>query len=59
MIYFWDPGLRSFINKYHPRHAFVINLGFKDSLTLGNTEIHFLPYTDLVTEAIPGFPESI
>ena len=37
-------SMRSFINKYHPRWAFVVNLKLEDSVKIGETEVIFLPF---------------
>lgn len=37
-------SLRSFINQYKPKHAFVIHLGDKFETQIGKTTAHFLPY---------------
>lgn len=36
-------SLRSFVGKYHPQKAFVVNLGLEKTLTVNKTKIHFLP----------------
>jgi predicted AAA+ superfamily ATPase len=40
-------SLRSFIARYQPEMAWVINLELKEKINLDNTEIHFLPFWDL------------
>jgi predicted AAA+ superfamily ATPase len=40
-------SLRSFIARYQPEVAWVINLELKEKVNLDNTEIHFLPFWDL------------
>jgi len=40
-------SLRSFITRYQPEMAWVINLELKEKINLDNTEIHFLPFWDL------------
>jgi len=45
-------ALRSFIEKYQPERALVINLGFHDRMKIGNTEIVFLPFYRLYEEEI-------
>ena len=41
-------SLRSFIEKYSPKKAFVINLDYQDTLKIVNTEVQFLPYYQLL-----------
>ena len=45
-------GLRSFINKYNPLKAYIINLNFNEVQTLNNTQLIFLPYHKLLFEEI-------
>lgn len=40
-------SLRSFIEKYNPKKAFVVSLNYKDSVKVNNTEVIFLPYYEL------------
>lgn len=40
-------GLTSFIAKYHPPAAYVINLNFQGEMETGSTKIVFLPYYQL------------
>lgn len=40
-------SFRSFVEKYKPRKAFVVNLSYKDMLKLGDTEVYFVPYYEL------------
>jgi predicted AAA+ superfamily ATPase len=47
-------GFRSFIEKYHPGRAYVINLSFTDTVVLGETRVHFMPYHRLLFETLPG-----
>jgi len=42
-------SLRSFISKYHPAAAYVVNLDFKKQITLGQTRLCFLPYHELLS----------
>lgn len=37
-------SLRSFINKYSPEKAFVVNLTLKDEIMVGKTTVCFVPY---------------
>ncbi len=41
-------SLRSFIEKYHPHQAWVINLGFEAEMAVGNTKVIFFPYFRLL-----------
>jgi len=43
-------SFRSFIEKYKPKIAYVLNLGFEKTLQLDNTTIRFIPYTKLFTD---------
>ncbi len=45
-------GLRSFIDKYHPTKAYVINLTLNDTATVGDTKVLFVPYYRLLTDSI-------
>lgn len=45
-------GLRSFINKYNPQKAYIINLNLNTVETLNNTKLIFLPYYKLLFEEI-------
>jgi hypothetical protein len=40
-------ALLSFIKKYRPPQAFVVNLGNNDILKIGNTEVIFMPFYSL------------
>ena len=40
-------SLRSFIARYQPEVAWVINLELKEKINLDKTEIHFLPFWDV------------
>ena len=40
-------SLLSFIKKYNPPQAFIVNLGNKDILKIGNTEVIFMPFYSL------------
>jgi uncharacterized protein len=42
-------SLRSFILKYNPKKALVINLDYEEVLKIKNTEISFLPYYKIQT----------
>jgi len=41
-------SLRTFIEKYEPQKALVVNLSLDDKLQVGNTQIIFLPYHKLL-----------
>lgn len=41
-------SLKSFIEKYNPKKAFIINKSFKDSLIVGKTEVNFVPFWELI-----------
>jgi predicted AAA+ superfamily ATPase len=41
-------SLRSFIAKYQPAKAWVINLGFTGNMQVDGTEVEFIPYKKLV-----------
>jgi uncharacterized protein len=41
-------SLRSFISRYQPEMAWVINMELKKKIKLEKTEIHFLPFWDIV-----------
>jgi uncharacterized protein len=40
-------SFRSFIKKYNPKKAIIVNLDYKDSVKIENTEVLFLPYYEL------------
>jgi len=40
-------SLLSFIKKYNPPQAFIVNLGNKDIFKIGNTEVVFVPFYSL------------
>lgn len=40
-------SLRSFIEKYNPEKAFIINMNYKDMVRINNTEVAFIPYYEL------------
>ncbi len=41
-------SLRSFISKYTPEKAWVVNLSYRNSVKVDDTEVRFIPFTDLV-----------
>jgi hypothetical protein len=46
-------SLRSFIDKYHPQTAMVINQNFDDTIKINQTRVIFMPYYRLLDENIP------
>ncbi len=40
-------SLRSFIKRYSPKRAMIINKNFKEKLMIGQTEVIFLPFREL------------
>lgn len=46
-------SLRSFIDKYHPQTAMVINLNLDDTLKINQTRVIFMPYYRLLDENMP------
>jgi predicted AAA+ superfamily ATPase len=40
-------SFRSFIKKYNPKMAIIVNLDYKDSVKIESTEVLFLPYYEL------------
>jgi len=45
-------SLRSFIEKYSPVKAYVVNLSFEDRIKINNTVVTFIPYFKLITMKI-------
>jgi len=45
-------SLRSFIDKYSPRRAFVINKNYSSTIKIKNTDVMFIPFFKLITENI-------
>lgn len=43
-------SLRSFIIKYNPEKAYMVNLELSDGIKVGNTEVYFIPYYMLWSE---------
>jgi uncharacterized protein len=41
-------SLRSFISKYSPKEAWVVNMGLKDEEIIGETKVKFFPVFDLI-----------
>ena len=42
-------SLRSFITRYRPKDAYIVHLGERMEQTVDATRVHFVPYTDMVT----------
>ena len=47
-----ERSLRSFIEKYSPEKAFVVNKSFKGRVDIGKTEINFIPFWELIGKDI-------
>ncbi len=45
-------SLRSFIEKYSPQHAFVVNRNYSGQIIINNTKVLFVPFYNLVTTNI-------
>ncbi|MBN1253036.1 MAG: ATP-binding protein [Bacteroidales bacterium] len=45
-----DRAFRSFIDKYNPEIAYVVNLSLDKTIKIKNTTIRFIPYTKLFVE---------
>ncbi|MGA1869466.1 MAG: hypothetical protein ACMUJM_13080 [bacterium] len=43
-----NPSLKSFIKKYKPTQAIIINLAMRERSKFDTTEILFLPYYELL-----------
>lgn len=41
-------SLRSFVRRYAPENAWIVNLGFRETVPLDRASVHFLPFHDLV-----------
>ncbi|MDY6988605.1 MAG: ATP-binding protein [Thermodesulfobacteriota bacterium] len=41
-------SLRSFIDKYHPKQAYVINLSLTTTIEVGGTTVSFIPFHELL-----------
>jgi predicted AAA+ superfamily ATPase len=54
-------SLRSFIDHYHPTEAWVVNLSFEGSISIGETTVHFIPFFRLQSwlEALRTEPERL
>ncbi len=47
-------SLRSFIEKYAPPEAWVINLDLRESVVIHNTTVKFMPFYDLYDTSLNG-----
>ena len=47
-------SLKSFIEKYNPKKAFIVNKSLKDSLIIGKTEVNFVPFGKLSAKMFLG-----
>ena len=43
-------SFRSFIDKYNPKTALIVNLELDKEIKIGKTTVRFQPYTKLITE---------
>lgn len=41
---------RSFVEKYRPKRSFIVNLGLEKELTMGSTELCFIPFFKICEE---------
>jgi len=39
-----ERSLRSFIEKYSPEQAFVVNLSLQETIRVGTTDVQFIPW---------------
>jgi len=46
-------SLRSFIEKYKPKCAWVVNLDYQDEISIGTTKVRFIPLYHLFSEDFP------
>jgi hypothetical protein len=44
-------SLRSFIDKYNPEQAYIINLDLSKTLVINRTTLFFLPFNELLRQA--------
>ena len=49
-------SLRSFIDKYRPEHAYIINLDLSKAIKIDKTTVYFLPFYKLLGRDIISFP---
>jgi len=45
-------SLRSFIDKYSPDEAYIVNLDYSDAVKINQTTLFFLPYYELLTKKL-------
>jgi predicted AAA+ superfamily ATPase len=43
-------SLRSFIDRYHPEHAYIVNLDLSKTLRINDTKIVFMPFYELLRQ---------
>jgi hypothetical protein len=43
-------SLRSFINRYHPEHAYIVNLDLSKTLRINQTTLVFMPFYELLRQ---------
>ena len=48
-------GLQSFLKKYQPRQAFVVNLSLKKTIFWSKTKVHFIPFWEAASFISPIF----
>ena len=41
-------SFRSFLKKYQPKRAMIVNLSLKENIIIENTEVQFMPYWELI-----------
>jgi predicted AAA+ superfamily ATPase len=46
-------ALHSFIDKYRPECAYVVNLDYSETIQIGSTKLSFLPYHELLRHRLP------
>jgi hypothetical protein len=46
------PSLRSFIDKYKPKEAYIINLDLNKTLNINKTTLFFLPFHELLRQGV-------
>ena len=52
-------SLRSFIDRYKPEHAWIVNLDLRKTLKINETKLYFLPFQDLLHQAAVFSPIQI
>jgi len=45
-------SLRSYINKYSPHVAYIINLSYNKEIKIGKTVVKFIPYTKFISSVV-------